>query len=113
MVVCKLNTIVSLTLTRLLMLGVVRVSVCNNTVQQSFFPKTQGYLDARWEDYRTHRFSLPDKWAPDVDFFPYTLCKDFPEARPTVEVTFHKRLDTERGNQKFKIMNIKVCRVTA
>ena len=93
--------------------GVVRVSVCNHAVQRDFFRKTWGYLDGRWEDYRTHRFSLPDRWAPDVNFFPYTLCTNFSEAKPTVEVTFHKGNDPERGNQKFKLMNIKVCRVTA
>ena len=87
--------------------------MCNTTVRPGFYPKTQGFLDGLWEDYRTHRFSLPDKWAPDVDFFPYTLCKDFPEARPTVEVTFYKQRDDRRGNQKFKIMNIEVCQVSS
>lgn len=97
----------------MVLLGLVRVSVCNQTVEKSFWPRTQGFLDGRWEDYQTHHYSLPDKWAPDVSFFPYTLCEGFKEPHPTVEVTFLKRIDAERGNQKFKLMNIKVCQVNA
>lgn len=68
-----------------------------------------GILDGRWDDYQTHHQSLPDLFSPLTYLFHFSLCQGFEKVQPTVEVTYLNQHSKDRGNEKFKIMNIKVC----
>lgn len=90
--------------------GIVQVSLCNTNMSEGPTPKSQGILDGLWDDYKTHRHSLPDLFAPESYRLDHSMCKSFMESRPTIEVTFHRKdSEIDRGNQKFKLMNIKLC----
>ena len=85
-------------------LGIVTVSMCNQRRQSEM-------LDAMWPHIR---HSLPDKWVSDPGVFSYKLCEKFKGDRPTLEVTFHHNTTVPaRGNQKFKLLNVKVCQVSS
>lgn len=72
-----------------------------------------GFLDGLWDDYQTHRFSLPDKWSPESNRFSYELCEKFPGKYPIIDMTFQRQGSSEayRGKQKVKIMSVTACLV--
>ena len=66
-------------------------------------------MDARWRDYQTFRYSLPHKWGGDVDI--RKDCEHFNESHPKIEFAYDFDTIADRGTQKFKLLQVKVCKL--
>lgn len=98
--------------------GIVNVLLCGNPVKDGRYEPVE--LDALWGDYETFHFSLPEVFSIDLDIGRYCNSNENKDTGKyvTIQIIHNTHMShysaqqkLARGNEKFKLVEIKVCKI--